>query len=280
VVAAQAPRLGLGAKGSPIDVIPFDPRRFRTAAASYLEGRPAYPPRLFRRIAELADLGPSHRVLDLGCGPGQVALGLAPFVGEVVAVDPEPEMLKLARRQAEAAGLAIELVRGSSYDLGPAFGSFRLVAMGRSFHWMDRVEVLRRLDAMIEPGGAVVLLHDDHPESPENAWHATYRAILARYADDDVAKRVRSGWDAHATVLTASPFRSLKRIRAFERSRVTLDALVLRTRSMSSVARSRIGARADDLAAEVRAAMAPFAPDGSLPELIAATALIASRAPG
>jgi hypothetical protein len=80
-------------------------------------------------------------------------------------------------------------------------------------------------------------------------------------------------------VLTASPFRSLKRIRAFERSRVTLDALVLRTRSMSSVARSRIGARADDLAAEVRAAMAPFAPDGSLPELIAATALIASRDP-
>jgi SAM-dependent methyltransferase len=244
-----------------------------------LEGRPAYPPRLFRRIAGLARLDASHRAMDLGCGPGQVAIGLAPYVGSVVAVDPEPEMLRLAGEHAATAGLAIELVRGSSYDLGPDFGSFRLVAMGRSFHWMDRVEVLRRLDAMIEPGGSVVLLHDDHPDSPENAWHATYRAILARYADDDVAKRVRSRWAGHSAVLAASPFRNLRRLRAFDRTRITLDALILRTRSMSSVARSRIGARADDLAAEVRAAMAPFAPDGSLPELIASTALIASRDP-
>ncbi|WP_165247482.1 class I SAM-dependent methyltransferase [Paludisphaera soli] len=278
-MAAQAPRLGLGPKGSPIDVIPFDPRRFRTAAASYLEGRPAYPPRLFRRVARLARLDLSHRVMDLGCGPGQVAIGLAPYVGSVVAVDPEPEMLRLAGDHAAAVGLAIELVHGSSYDLGPDFGSFRLVAMGRSFHWMDRVEVLRRLDAMIEPEGVVVLLHDDHPEAPENAWHATYQQIIAQYADDDVAKGVRSRWAGHAAVLGASAFRDLKRIKAFERTRVTLDALILRTRSMSSVARSRIGPRADDLAAEVRAAMAPFARDGSLPELIASTALIAARPP-
>jgi len=262
-----------------MDVIPFDPRRFRTAAASYAEGRPAYPPRLFRRIAELVGLGPNDRAMDLGCGPGPVAIGLAPHVGRVVAVDPEPEMLKAAAERAAGAGAAIELALGSSYDLGPGWGRFRLVAMGRSFHWMDRADVLRRLDAIIEPGGAVVLLHDEHPDVPANAWHARYREVVDRYAADDVGRRVRgsSAWADHLAVLLDSPFRELERVSVYARARPTLDVLARRTESMSSVSRARLGPRADELAAEVREAVAPFLRDGALDELIAATALIATR---
>ncbi|MDG3007321.1 class I SAM-dependent methyltransferase [Paludisphaera mucosa] len=260
-----------------MDVIPFDPRRFKTAAASYLVGRPVYPPRLFRRIVELCGLDRSHRAMDLGCGPGQIAIALAPYVGRVVAVDPEPEMLKIAAGEAERAGREIEFVQASSYDLGPRFGTFRLVAMGRSFHWMDRAETLRRLDAMIEPEGAVAFLHDDHPTVPDNAWFATFQEIVARHAADDVAKRVRAGRAGHESVLLDSPFRRLERITVFERSSIPVDALVLRLRSMSSVARSRVGDRAEDLAAEVREAITPFARDGLLSEVIAASALIASR---
>ena len=34
-----------------IEPVPFEPRRFRTAAAHYLAGRPGYAPRLIRRVA-------------------------------------------------------------------------------------------------------------------------------------------------------------------------------------------------------------------------------------
>jgi 2-polyprenyl-3-methyl-5-hydroxy-6-metoxy-1,4-benzoquinol methylase len=102
-----------------MSTIPFTPRRFRTAAAHYLQGRPAYAAGLFPRIARTCGLGPDHRVMDLGCGPGQIAMALAPFAGEVVGIDPEPEMLAVAAETAERAGVRVALQQGSSYDLGP-----------------------------------------------------------------------------------------------------------------------------------------------------------------
>jgi len=70
-------------------------RRFRSAAQYYLAGRPFYSSLLIRRVV---GLNATHRVLDLGCGPGQLAAAFGPFVGEVIALDPEPEMLEIARK--------------------------------------------------------------------------------------------------------------------------------------------------------------------------------------
>jgi ubiquinone/menaquinone biosynthesis C-methylase UbiE len=268
---------GTSAKRESMNVIPFEPRRFQSAAASYLEGRPAYPAKLFRRVAELCRLDRTHRLLDLGCGPGQIAVALAPYVGHVVAVDPEPEMLKIAGELAAEAGQAIELIEGSSYDLGPRFGRFRMVTMGRSFHWMDRAVTLQLLDEMIEPEGAVVLLRDDHPDVPDNAWHKPFREILHRYSADDIAKQMRSSWINHEGVLLESAFRQLEQIAVYDRRPLSVEALVLRTASMSTVSRSRIGSKADDLAAEVRDAMVPFAAEGMFHEVTVSSALIASR---
>jgi hypothetical protein len=47
------------------DPPPFDPDRFREAAAYYRGGRIPYPPRLIRRVAEVVGLREDHRVLDL-----------------------------------------------------------------------------------------------------------------------------------------------------------------------------------------------------------------------
>ena len=75
----------------------FDPHRFQSAAPHYLTGRPYYAPALIDRVAELCGLGGADRVLDLGCGPGQLAVAFAAHAGSVLAIDPEPEMLRIAR---------------------------------------------------------------------------------------------------------------------------------------------------------------------------------------
>ncbi|WP_026871479.1 class I SAM-dependent methyltransferase [Inquilinus limosus] len=261
--------------------IPFMPRRFRTAAAHYLQGRPPYAAGLFPRIARTCGLGlgPDHRVMDLGCGPGQIAVALAPLAGEVVGIDPEPEMLAVAAEAAERAGVRVTWHQGSSYDLGPQFGRFRLVTMGRSFHWMDRAETLRRLDAMIDPGGAVVLIHDDHPKVPDNRWVQTYRELLDRYSEDDPDRQLRKSpdWPNHTAVLLDSPFGRLEEVAVIERRRIPADTLAARTLSMSSTAPERIGARAAELLAEIEALSAEYAADGMLTEVVTSTALIARR---
>ena len=75
-------------------------RRFRSAAKYYLVGRPSYSSLLIRRVVELCALNATHKILDLGSGPGQLAVAFAPFVREVTALDPEPEMLEIARKNA------------------------------------------------------------------------------------------------------------------------------------------------------------------------------------
>jgi SAM-dependent methyltransferase len=199
---------------------------------------------LIRRVARFTGLSQEDRVLDLGCGPGMLAGALAPLVGEVIAMDPEPEMLRIAEAAYGGAG-SIRFIRGSSYDLSPALGRFRLVTMGRSFQWMDRVETLHRLEAMIEPGGAVALFNSGHRDAPETGWLAAYRALVHRYAEDDSShvKRRSGVWVGHEAILFDSAFRVLDEIAVIERRQVKVGQLVQRALSRSSTAPERLGGR-------------------------------------
>jgi SAM-dependent methyltransferase len=125
--------------------------RFRSTVLHYPAARPPYAGLLIQRMAALAGLGPGDRVLDLGCGPGQLARAFAALAGGVVAMDPEPEMPRVAA-EASAGTDAIRFVSGGSVDLPAELGRFRLVVMGRSFHWMDRAATLRMLDGRMLDG--------------------------------------------------------------------------------------------------------------------------------
>jgi predicted RNA methylase len=71
--------------------------RFATTAELYEQYRPPYPAEFFQAVAQRLTLSRQHALIDLGTGPGLLALGFAPYAGRVVGVDPEPEMLAAAR---------------------------------------------------------------------------------------------------------------------------------------------------------------------------------------
>ncbi len=258
----------------------FQPHRFRTAARHYLAGRPGYAPRLIELVARLTGLGPEDRVLDLGCGPAMLAGAFAPLVREVMAIDPEPEMLRIAQEEFGASG-RIVFRQGSSFDLSPELGRFWLVTMGRSFHWMDRGATLRVLDGMVEPEGALALFDSDLLDLPENAWAADYRTLVRRYADDDRAHvRLRGGtWVRHEAFLLNSAFHQLDQVSVIERRSVTVRQMVDRAFSRSSTAPDRLGDAAPRLAAEIEAQLQPLATNGTLTEVVATSAILARRSP-
>lgn len=106
----------------------------------------------------------SDRILDLGAGPAHVSLRLAPLVGEVVAMDPEPAMVEEGRRRAAtAAADNLSFVVGGSDDLprlSPELGTFTAATISQAFHWMaDQDAVLRALDGLLEQErGALALI--------------------------------------------------------------------------------------------------------------------------
>jgi SAM-dependent methyltransferase len=258
--------------------IPFDPHRFRSASAHYLQGRPDYAAGLMPRVAGLCGLDGAGVALDLGCGPGQLARALLPFVESVLAMDPEPEMLALGRSL--SAGLPIDFVQGSSQDLAPGTGPFRIAVIGRAFHWMDRVATARLLDGLIVPGGALVLFSDTHPDVPDNAWRAPYQAALDGVVGGGNRAAWRGpGWVKHEGVLLDSPFPALERIGILERRRTPVAQMLERAQSMSSTSRDRLGeAGIARLLEAVQAVLAPVAVDGMVTEVVESVALIARRA--
>jgi len=255
-----------------------DSRRFRTAAAFYAVGRPAYPPAFITELAEAAGLTRKDRILDLGTGPGVLALAFAPHVASVLALDPEPEMLRLATAAVAEAGAAVEVREGSSDSLGPELGSFRAVTMGRSFHWMDRAETLRRLDRIIEPDGSILLFNDELADVPENAGLRAWREVVERYSADDRVRMQRKSpeWQNHETVLRSSPFSRIEKRTYRHRTIISLKTLLFRALSMSATSEARLGIdRAEAMQAEIRAVLEPFGSE--LTEIIDWTAIIARR---
>ncbi len=147
-------------------------RPFRDAAWFYAEYRYRPSEAFVRLLAGQLGWSCSDRVLDLGAGPAHVSLRLAPFVGEVVVMDPERAMLEEGRRRAAAAEIdnLLDRERGAVALVGYVKDpDYNLV-------WLNR-----------PPWNAVEAIRRRHlagvPERPNPAGrHDPFPEILARSA--------------------------------------------------------------------------------------------------
>jgi SAM-dependent methyltransferase len=261
------------------DTVPTFPDRFRGVARYYSAGRPAYPPLLAARVAALVGGLPVSTVLDLGTGPGFLAIDFAAHAAEVIGIDPEPAMLEAAVQNAEKAGRRIRFLRGTAETLDPSLAPVRLVTIGRAFHWMDRPRTLAVLDGLVEPDGAVALFGTTYPAVPENAWHAAFEAVLDRHGEADPAREVlRTAADPDA-VLLASPFGHVERVAVLERRRTPVERFVDRAYSFAKTWAGRVDEPPPGLADEIRAVLQPYAVDGIIAEVVEGRATLAWRAP-
>ena len=228
---------------------------------------------------DLTGLAPGEAVLDLGTGPGLLAVPFAAAGMAVTAADPEPLMLDAAAAAAQAANVTVSLWQGGSYELTPQMGPYRLVTIGRAFHWMDRAATLDMLDRIVAPGGAVAFFHDAHPDVPENRWFRTLREISDRYSRDvgDVADRKVGAHRRYEPYLFASAFSQLDGLSVTCRTEITLDEMVGRAYSMSTCAPARLGDRQAAFESDLRAALTPFATDGKFIEIAEMVAMVARR---
>jgi SAM-dependent methyltransferase len=262
--------------------VPFFPDRFKSAAEFYLSGRPAYPKLLIKRVAQAAGLNHSHQVLDLGTGPGLLAVNFAPYAGGVAAVDPSSEMLAAAAENARRENVRIKFLQGSSFDLtpeflGPDFARLRLVSIGRAFHWMDRAATLKTLDKIVEPDGVIALFSDSYPDVPENSWLKEFDEIIDGYSTGDPAKPLTRGALKHEAVLLESRFSALETISVIEKRKTPVERFVDRALSFGATWHGRPGSRLEDLPNEVRERLEKYAVNGVISEVTEGKALIARR---
>jgi ubiquinone/menaquinone biosynthesis C-methylase UbiE len=258
----------------------FNPRRFRSTVPFYARYRLGYPDSLIARVVEHVGLRAGDAVMDLGCGPGLLAVPFAKLGMRVVAIDPEPDMVAACGEAAAAAGVVVDVRQGSSYALPQDTGSFRLVTMGRSFHWMDREATLKTLDGVVTRDGALAFFDDDHPKTAENAWRRALRAVGEQYGRNtspNVALQMREDYRSAKSLLLDSAFPRLAGLSAFVRRTITADEVVGLGFSLSTTSPDRLGERAPAFEADLRAALAAISPDGRFIEIAELSALVAQR---
>ncbi len=118
----------------------------------------------YRRILGAARITPQDRVLDLGCGLASILIALAeriPFSVPPVGVDVSPEIVTLARKHVQRAGLdgRIEILAGAATNLPFPLGRFDVVLSSHVIKHLDDatlVLALSEVARVLSPGGRFV----------------------------------------------------------------------------------------------------------------------------
>jgi SAM-dependent methyltransferase len=147
---------------------------FDRIAAEYDRVRPRYPAVLI----DLALAGAGiRRVLEVGCGTGQLTEALAARGLDVEAVEPGANLAALARRRVPS----LRVHAGRFEDVELRRGAYDAVFSATAFHWIDPDVGWAKVAQVLRPGGRLALLghlfaHDEDVEGAHEGLRAAYEA--------------------------------------------------------------------------------------------------------
>ena len=247
--------------------------RFATTVAQYESARPPYGAAFFSTVARRLAFERGTRLLDVGTGPGLLSIGFAPFCGEVVGVDPEPAMIEAARSSVEREGGAVRLVEGRLEDLAESLGTFGAVTIGRAIHWLDPEPARNALNSLVAPQGSILVCNAASVTDGRNRWLESFNTVRNRWRGE----RPNRDQDVF---FAGGPFVRRESISVEATYRVPIERLADRVLSMSTSSPERLGHEVPAMRSAIIEALAPFAENGAVEDVVEARAEVYGRVGG
>jgi SAM-dependent methyltransferase len=130
---------------------------FNEVAVEYDRNRPTYPDALIDQACEVGDIRAGDRVLEIGCGTGQLTRSLLARGLRVTALEPGDQLILLAEENLKDAG-DVELVHARLEDVRLPRESYEAVFSASAIHWVDPDLSWRKIADALAPNGTLALI--------------------------------------------------------------------------------------------------------------------------
>jgi len=151
---------------------------FGEVAEQYDRARSSCSDGLVDDVVAYAGVHDGDRVLEVGCGTGKATVLFAARELRVLALEPDPDMAAIARRNCSHLGVTVENASLEEWHAAP--GSFEVLMSAQAWHWIQPEIRLAKAHDLVVPGGALALFWN-RSEWPDS--------LLSR-AIDEVYERV------------------------------------------------------------------------------------------
>jgi ubiquinone/menaquinone biosynthesis C-methylase UbiE len=249
------------------------PAMLWSATLGHREHIHPYVPQFFPDVARALPLTGREDLIDLGSGPGEVGFGFLPFVASLTCLDAEKPMLDAAEERARALGCRIRTVHAKLEEAPEDIGPFNQITMGRSHWFMHTPASHARMERMLAPGGHILICMP--VQNPDRAaWHETYVRVRQRWVRGPHRDLMKT---TVAEFFRGTGIVEVKRLVSHGRKPIDLDQVVHRALGTPSTTRAILGADADEMIAELHAALAPYFVNGPIMEKHATLGILFRR---
>ncbi|HET8845594.1 MAG TPA: class I SAM-dependent methyltransferase [Ktedonobacteraceae bacterium] len=157
---------------------------FDLIAEYYNVYRPPYPREVVDTVIALSNLHQGSRVLEIGCGTGQLSVSLAQHGIDLLALEPGPHLAALARQNLKQ--FPNGQVEISSFEEWPLPGQkFNAVVSASAFHWLDPDVRFSKSAQALHAGGFLTILHIHHVRGGTPGFFADTQPCYVKWGLSD-----------------------------------------------------------------------------------------------
>lgn len=248
---------------------------FSGTAEYYAQYRVPYPQDLIDDLCKRTGVTGDGKLLDLACGPGRVTLPLATYFGEVWAIDLEPDMIAVAKGEAERLGIGhVKWLVGRAEDVEAVPESFELITIGEAFHRLNQRTIPELALGWLIPGQCLVTLGCNSMKGGKEPWQEIVREVFNKWAvkgvhNESTKKNSAPRGPVHESdVFKAAGFVDVENY-TFHPERVwTFDSIIGNIYSWSGNLKNTLGNDVDAFESDMRDALVDFDASGHYTEVM------------
>lgn len=258
---------------------------YRSTHEYYAKYRPSIPEEVINVVVEHFDVKPTDRVLDIGCGTGQVALAMDGKCAEMVCLDLDPKMLEWAKRATKDSKTKLVWLNYAAEDLEKIrekIGSFKIATICRAFHWMNQEQVLKDLNGLIDKNGGITIFGDGSFWTGKEEWQQAIKKVVQKYLGEErragktTFKQSNELWE---DIITRSSFKFIKKQEILTTRHWDVESIVGYLFSTSFASPNLFGDQLHKFKKEIETILLTFNPKGVFQEKAIWSIILGSRKP-